>query len=760
MSSSLEGLGQRKWKLSEGGGVVAKHEPDADPAGSPVGGSGDVGGAAVQQFAGPGDAPSSTTTTDLGGPKLSNVGVTLLFWGQAWGNAQNPSRQDVEADVASIMAGPYLRELDQYGVNPGWFIRSLHITANGLPDLTGTLEPPNPVGLSGVQTLITSLIDGGTLDEPDEEPGPRFYCVMLPPGVNYQQPAGRFLNGLHSFATWNDVELGDVDTDQRAHLAWVLYGSRAFISSVFSHELAEAVTDPEGTGIQVNPSNTVNWNEIGDACSSTGVLNGVTVQSYWSQRDQACIIPTDGPLLVAQTGFAVARTPTHLDVFWMRPDGAIGTQWWDGGPNLSWGDHQPFTVSGATAGLLGSKTTTPIVVPGAGGGDAPGAGGGAVVGVGPGDLVQGLTDPLVVPVPASQDVGEILDPIVLPTTGEISPDLSHHVPLPLVRTNQCQVGVVARMPNHLDVFWIGDDGAVWSQWWDATSGMNWSDHAPFTIAPAGSAQIGTGIAVVARNTNHLDVFWIGPNGDVWTQWWDGAPGLGWGNHAPFTITAPGMAVAGSAVAAVARQPNHLDVFWVGPDGAVWTQWWDAAAGLGWGNHGPFPVSGGLVAHSASGLAAVARMPRHLDLFWISANGAVWSQWWDGAQGMSWGDHQPFPITPAHAAHQGPGVAAVARTTNHLDVFYIGPDGAVASHWWDGGPNLSWGDHQPFPITSPGAAHMESPLAALARTSNHLDVFYIGPDGAVATQWWDGGPNLSWGDHQPFPITKPAAARVP
>ena len=95
--------------------------------------------------------------------------------------------------------------------------------------------------------------------------------------------------------------------------------------------------------------------------------------------------------------------------------------------------------------------------------------------------------------------------------------------------------------------------------------------------------------------------------------------------------------------------------------------------------------------------------------------------------------------------------------NHLDVFWVGPDGAVATQWWDAAPGANWGDHRPFPITPPGAARAGSPLAAVARMPNHLDVFWVGPDGAVASQWWDVAPGANWGDHRPFPITPPSAA---
>src|ERR1700722_19577023 len=40
---------------------------------------------------------------------------------------------------------------------------------------------------------------------------------------------------------------------------------------------------------------------------------------------------------------------------------------------------------------------------------------------------------------------------------------------------------VARTPEHLDVFWIGRDGSVWSNWWDQNiNDGSW--QAPFEIA--------------------------------------------------------------------------------------------------------------------------------------------------------------------------------------------------------------------------------------------------------------------------------------
>jgi hypothetical protein len=204
-------------------------------------------------------------------------------------------------------------------------------------------------------------------------------------------------------------------------------------------------------------------------------------------------------------------------------------------------------------------------------------------------------------------------------------------------------------------------------------------------------------------------------------------------------------------------PEHLDVFWVGPDGAIGSTYWDAAPGNGWGDHQPFPITPPAAAQQGAAVAAVARTPEHLDVFWTGPDGAIGSTYWDAAPGNGWGDHHPFPITPPGAAAQGSGVAALARDLDHLDVFWIGPDGAVGSTYWDAAPGNGWGQHSPFPITPPHAARTASPVAAVARTPDHLDVFWIGPDGAIGSTYWDAAPGNGWGQHSPFPITPPGAA---
>ena len=282
----------RKWTLAKGGGVAParfRRAKQVDP--SAPEGDGRVlmrsaGGAdlVVQKFNNAGDAPATTTVTSGSGKRLRNAVVDLIFWGDAWQASPqpNPSLSQIVNDAASILAGPYQMRVSQYGATPAT-LGTVFVSVPGN-------NPPTNYQTSNVQNLITSAIEGGALPEPDEETRDVLHLVFMPPGTN----APPNLGGLHTFANYTDYDFPfDFDINDRSHIAWVAFGNRAFISSVFSHEVVEALTDPEGDGVQVNPTNPTNWNEIGDVCATTGLVNGVTVQSYWSQSDQACVIPAN-----------------------------------------------------------------------------------------------------------------------------------------------------------------------------------------------------------------------------------------------------------------------------------------------------------------------------------------------------------------------------------------------------------------------------------------------------------------------------------
>src|SRR5258708_1733107 len=94
------------------------------------------------------DAAPQYTFVNQGGPVLANVHVFLVFWGSAWNAAPTPSAENITFAVITILDGPYLSGLMQYGIQ-----------GNG--SLLGTTrvivaDPPRTFTDQDVQTLIVN----------------------------------------------------------------------------------------------------------------------------------------------------------------------------------------------------------------------------------------------------------------------------------------------------------------------------------------------------------------------------------------------------------------------------------------------------------------------------------------------------------------------------------------------------------------------------------------------------------------------------
>ena len=254
---------------------------------------------------------SGTTFVDNGGLKLNHVQVQLIFWGAAWSAVPQPvpTVNNVDAAVDQIMHSGYMSSLSQYGVGHGTKLASVVIS---------TSNPPNPFTDTDVANFITGLLNANTLQEPDEN-SQILYCVVMPVGVN--STTTNFI-GEHTFFTYKDEE--DSTRFDNAHFAWITNsGSLDDLTTIFSHELVESCTDPEGTGILgvTGTCSQQGWCEIGDVRNSRGVVNGVTVQSYWSQQDKACIVPKGNWYDLVKLILAHELDPAWLIALWFAIHG-------------------------------------------------------------------------------------------------------------------------------------------------------------------------------------------------------------------------------------------------------------------------------------------------------------------------------------------------------------------------------------------------------------------------------------------------------
>lgn len=277
-----------------------------------------------------------------------------------------------------------------------------------------------------------------------------------------------------------------------------------------------------------------------------------------------------------------------------------------------------------------------------------------------------------------------------------------------------KLSVVARYPEHLDVFGVAADGRTMSNWWSPGTGWaGWFHLAGGIASPGGE---GSPVTAIHRYSGHLDVFTVGTDNRVYSAWWNGASGWsGW-----FRI---GSLVArpGSTVTPVARYADHIDLFTTASDGRTMSTWWDVRTG--WAEW--FHVSGGIAANGAP-VTAVARYPHHLDLFTVGTDNRVWSTWRDERSGWAgW-----FAL-PGITCRPDSTVTVVSRHKDQLDLFTTASDGRIMSTWWNA--RSGWGTW--FQVSG-GVASPGSDVTAVARYDNHLDLFVLGTDNRVYSTWWN------------------------
>jgi hypothetical protein len=141
----------------------------------------------------------------------------------------------------------------------------------------------------------------------------------------------------------------------------------------------------------------------------------------------------------------------------------------------------------------------------------------------------------------------------------------------------------------------------------------------------GEAPLDAEIASVSRDSSKVDVFVVASNGTAYTAAWDeNVKESEWRGWWPIGgLTAP----PGSAISAVSRDPNKLDVFVVGNDGHVYTAAWDHNVSQGkW--RGWWNIQSGKNCPPGAPVGAVSRDSNKLDVFVVGNDGRVYTAAWD------------------------------------------------------------------------------------------------------------------------------------
>ncbi|MDP9333478.1 MAG: N-acetylmuramoyl-L-alanine amidase [Actinomycetota bacterium] len=286
------------------------------------------------------------------------------------------------------------------------------------------------------------------------------------------------------------------------------------------------------------------------------------------------------------------------------------------------------------------------------------------------------------------------------------------------------VALTARHYDVLDAFWVTEQNNLFTSFW--TRAQGWSTTEAQIGDPSVTASTAGGIAALARQPDILDVFFVGLDNRLHTTWW--TADQGW-SPTTLLIGGPQAIDATGGVSAVNRARDVIDVFAVGQDALLYTTWWTENGG--W-NNGSIAIAGQSVpVNPVSGVAALARRPNNLDVIYIGDDANLYAVSWSPSTGWVNPTAIGGPVAPA--ANKVAGVAVVSRRPDVIDVFWIGQDKRLHTTWWTDATGWNPGSLQ---IGDPAIdlSGVATP-AAVARQETILDVFVADENGNVLTVWW-------------------------
>lgn len=295
------------------------------------------------------------------------------------------------------------------------------------------------------------------------------------------------------------------------------------------------------------------------------------------------------------------------------------------------------------------------------------------------------------------------------------------------------VRAISRSAGKLDIYATAADGRVYGAAWQpdlpGDEGMPEGWRGWWHLVE-GTAPAGAAVTVASRGADKVDIFVVSDNGVVYTAAWEQANPT-WRPWRPLEgIRVP----AGAPVECVSRSNDHLDIFVIDTEARIQTAAWQPSFGDTWPAWRQ--VAGGSGVPGAA-VTAVSRSTDSLDIFVTGANGAILASAWNPAFGDTWVDW--------HAVASGTGVpgarvAAVSRSTDHLDLFITGLDGAVRTSAWEPAFGDTWSDWRQV---AGGTALAGAPVGAVSRSTDKIDVFVADGAGKVLTSAWEPKFGADW-----------------
>ena len=256
--------------------------------------------------------------TYQGGPLINNVAVETVFLGQEW--TTDPSLQQNAAQLdqffGSITNSTFMDLLAQYGTPQGGPIG--HGSFVGQVDIAQDPWRRSTISDTAIQSELNSEILNGAIASPDSN---RLLFVFTPPDIVVSQGGSRSNGYPTGFAGYHNSFIDSAG--QLVRYAVIpdpigndqVEGLTAFQqqSAAASHELAEAVTDPDGTSWWDNTNDSTSGEEIGDFAdlnTDTLYLNGYVIEEIWSNANGGLVAPLGATLTATPITTPPITNPT------------------------------------------------------------------------------------------------------------------------------------------------------------------------------------------------------------------------------------------------------------------------------------------------------------------------------------------------------------------------------------------------------------------------------------------------------------------
>jgi len=208
--------------------------------------------------------------------------------------------------------------------------------------------------------------------------------------------------------------------------------------------------------------------------------------------------------------------------------------------------------------------------------------------------------------------------------------------------------------RRVEVFGLGQDGAIWHNWWvnDSTYWSGWQSLGGNFVTGAGAISWGDG---------HVEIFATDSSGKVWHNWTGDFPG-GW--HGWESIEGN----IASRPVPVRWPDGHVEVFARGTDGLLYHSWY--AGEPGWVTF--VPESTGVRFEGEPSVAMNpegAGTPAGPEIVVRGQDSKVLHTWWDGTS------YRQFEPLGNQSTASDP--FAWIRTDGTMEVFVIDPEGNLA-----------------------------------------------------------------------------------